>query len=583
MAIIQSLRKHTNIEVVFYNIDFHRPSFEDVQLFFKKNKCNILAISAVVSTAYEYVKRIVNLIKTISPETIVIVGGNLAASAEILHKIAKVDYCVVGDGEKIIVELVNYLTDSGTKNISEIKGVSYIDKYGEFRFNGYGERISAEEIETPDYKILKDDGSLDYFISERVSERLDQSSLRVEKGKKIATVVMTKGCVARCTFCHRWEKGFRPLPNEKLKKHLEYLVNEHNVGFIQVADENFGSDKKGAHAIAEILGSLGLIWQVAGVRTSTVTPEDLLHWQRNGCLAVYYGIESGSQKMLDIMEKKTTVEQNISALKWTGEAKLNTIIQLIIGMPGEDDLTIEETINFLESVAPYIRLWENRAGSESLSINYAQALPGTPLYEFGRENGLIGKSLEEEEKYLLSISDTDAYSEDHFVNMTDQPLLKVLSWRKYMQARVDDIVFRHIHQEIEDIGITKIINYYFVFIVNIIYKKLLLISNNSKNNLFKNDYIRDSGYFNVNAGLKLAPLLRNKYTKRMLFPIIALYVIINQLLHGRILFSLRIIIEYIVYSLGYHNPKIRTPRDSLRKTVKISFNNNFDIELRKGR
>ena len=312
----------------------------------------------------------------------------------------------------------------------------------EFHFTGYGARPAADEIADPDYGILQEDGSFDYFVSPRVAERLFAYEDKVESGKRVATVVMTKGCVARCTFCHRWEKGFRTLRTHQLEAHIRDLVERHNVGFIQVADENFGSDKQAAVAIADMLGSMGLYWQVAGVRTSTVTKETLCHWKANGCLSVYYGIESGSQKMLDVMEKKTTVEQNINALRWTGEVGLNTIIQLIIGMPGENDQTIEETFEFLKAVAPHIRQWEGKTASDLISINYAQALPGTPLYEYGREVGLIGKDMDAEERYLLAISDTDAYKDDHFVNMTDQPMLKVLSWRKILQARLDEFHYR---------------------------------------------------------------------------------------------------------------------------------------------
>ena len=89
------------------------------------------------------------------------------------------------------------------------------------------------------------------------------------------------------------------------------------------------------------------------MRTRTVRKESLQHWKANGCIAVNYGIESGSEKMLKVMEKNATVEENINALKWTHEAGLGTIIQLVLGMPGESDETIRETIEFLKKVAPY--------------------------------------------------------------------------------------------------------------------------------------------------------------------------------------------------------------------------------------
>ena len=67
-----------------------------------------------------------------------------------------------------------------------------------------------------------------------------------------------------------------------------------------------------------------------------------------------------------------------------------------------------------------------------LSINYAQALPGTPLYEYARKKGLIGTGTLEEEKYLLMVSDKDAADEFNTLNFTDVPLIIAQSWRPYL-------------------------------------------------------------------------------------------------------------------------------------------------------
>jgi anaerobic magnesium-protoporphyrin IX monomethyl ester cyclase len=570
MAIIQSIRRHLQADVNFYNIDYHRPSLAEVRKYFEDTQCDVLGISAVVSTAYAYVKKLTAIVKSVSPKTIIVVGGNLAASAEILHRKCGVDYCVIGDGEKIIVDLLSHLwpAEDGCTDVHGVQGITFL-KDGEFHFTGYGARPAADEIADPDYGILQEDDSFDYFVSPRVAERLFAYEDKVEIGKRVATVVMTKGCVARCTFCHRWEKGFRTLRTHQLEAHIRDLVEHHNVGFIQVADENFGSDKQAAVAIADMLGSMGLYWQVAGVRTSTVTREALSHWKANGCLSVYYGIESGSQKMLDVMEKKTTVEQNINALKWTGEVGLNTIIQLIIGMPGENDQTIEETFEFLKTVAPHIRQWEGKTASDLISINYAQALPGTPLYEYGREAGLIGKDIDGEERYLLAISDTDAYKDDHFVNMTDQPMLKVLSWRKILQARLDHFHYRSMTVGDIGMGVGHIIGYFFGVFLNRMRKKMFFVRNAQFAGELKRDFVRDSGYFNVNSGLKFTPLLLNRRTAHLLFPAVASYIVAGQLVK-RPAFAVRIVAEYFGVQFGWRRPKVASPAHSLRKIVRIA-------------
>ena len=164
------------------------------------------------------------------------------------------------------------------------------------------------------------------------------------------------------------------------------LKNKYKVKYLMLGDENFGSNKNETIELVKAMGSLGFVWHAGGVRAYTVDLEMLKFWKRNGCTIVVYGIESGSPTMLKVMEKKISRDQNIKALKWTYEAGLATIVQLVIGMPGETDETINETVDFLIETLPYYPDSLRKQVTYSVSINYAQALPGTPLYEYAREH-----------------------------------------------------------------------------------------------------------------------------------------------------------------------------------------------------
>jgi len=512
MAIIQSLRK-IEINAEFYNIDYFRYSHKEIEKYFEKQQFDVVGISSVVSTAYSYTKYLSKLIRRVSPETLIMVGGNLAASSEILLNKCEVDCCVIGDGECIIRELMPVLKEKPLNNDSlrNTKGIAFLDEQNNFCFTGFGVKPSAEEIEIPDYNILKEDGSFDHYVPIVSNEKGSQNEVQkhggehIKPGKRVATVITTKGCVARCTFCHRFEQGFRALPVKQLTEHLHYLMSNYNVGFIQVSDENFGSDRKVAWEVAKIFGELGLKWAAGGVRTRTVSKESLQHWKDNGCEKVDYGIESGSPKMLKIMEKNLGLEENINALKWTGEAELSTTIQLVLGMPGEDDDTIFETLDFLKKISPYIKKWKGGAPSQSLSINYAQALPGTPLYEYARQHGLIGSTIDAEEEYLIKISNIDAYSQDHFVNLTGLPLLKVLLWRHLMIGYLDAYHYPSQSGGKSKLTLLEVTGYYAKLAINKLYR--LLGSGPSTNQ------IRDSGYFNLSRGIKYSVLLLNPMTK----------------------------------------------------------------------
>lgn len=602
LAIIQSLRR-IGEQVKFFNIDYFRNNNEEVRKYFEENQFDVVGISAVVSTAYAYTRHLSALIRSVSPHTLIVVGGNLAASAEILLRKTEVDFCVVGDGEIIIQNLVRALCEKPLNydRLRATKGICFLDENGKFEFTGFGSKPAAEDVEWPDYDILEVDGSLPYFISDQIDDRFDGHDGAIKPGDKLATVVMTKGCVARCTFCHRWEKGFRARPVDQVVDHIKYLKERYNVRFVDVADENFGSDREIAWELATKLHELGIVWRCAGVRTRTVTKESLLHWKANGCISVIYGIESGSPTMLSVMEKNATLDENINALKWTYEAGLGTVIQLVLGMPGETDKTIQETIDFLKHVSAYQLFWGNHAPSEMISINYAQALPGTPLYEWAREHGYIGRTMGDEENYLIRISDIDAYKEDHFINYTGLPLLKVLMWRPLILAELDAYYFRH--KGAPDLSLWQVFKYYFGLVADRVGRRMgfrvpaiavhaaLALDGFQRTRGEGGDkpynYITDSGFFNIHANLKFAPLLLNGTTRAAFYPLLAIAIAFwrgHSPLH-----ALQLIGKHIFWSLTRRfrqGPVL--PDRSLRKVVAITRlkdkpNDDKMIPLRLGR
>ena len=561
MAIIQSLRK-IRVNADFFNIDYFRYSHEEIEAYFKKYQFDVVGISAVVSTAYLYTKYLSKLIREVSPNTLIIVGGNLGASAEILLRKCEVDFCVIGDGENIIRELIPVLGEKPLdyNRLMETKGIAFLDEQKNFCFTGFGVKPSAEEIEFPDYNILESDGSLSFFIP-KVSDSTKSRGFGGEQlapGKRTTTVITAKGCVARCTFCHRFEQGFRTISADEVTDHLRHLMSKYDVGYITVGDENFGSDQKITRELVKKFAELGLKWRAAGVRTRTTTKEMLQYWKDNGCTEVIYGIESGSPKMLEVMEKNLTLEHNTMALKWTGEVGLYTTLQLVIGMPGENDDTIFETIEFLKEVAPYIKKWESAPPSQSISINYAQALPGTPLYEFAREHGLIGMNIDDEEQYLINISDIDAYSEDHFVNLTGLPLLKVLIWRPIITSHLDAHQYRAQNGPESGFTFIQVVFYYVTKAGDKLYRLLR-----------KRPYPKEdtSGYFNISYGLKYAPLLLNPVTKKVFYPLLACAILIRHI--KKPIFTIRLLLEYIRWYLMGDSSMIVKTCKSLRKIVSI--------------
>jgi anaerobic magnesium-protoporphyrin IX monomethyl ester cyclase len=434
MAITRYMRENGYEDTEFYNIDSNRPSFEETIAHIVASKPDVLGISAVVSTAYEYTKRLALAVKSACPETIIVVGGNLAASSEVLLRMAGVDLCVVGEGEKVFHDIARRAET--TRNITEfidIPGLVVLDKDGNLINTGYPTALGKDEIFDVDWGILEESSDINLFVAD-LRDHQDLTAKfthdprfasRQKLGQRFVLLPASKGCVAKCTFCHRWDKGIRYVPSNLVIDRIIELRDRFNVGFLSIADENFGTDRRWLKDFCAQIKSLDMLWWVAGMRVNCISPEQITMMKDAGCIGILYGMETGSAKILQIMEKKTTVEDNINAMRWTVGAGVATVVQLVLGMPGESPETVSETIQFCQTA---MTLDKNQNPNE-LSINYAQALPGTPLYEYGRHKELIGQTLEDEEGYLLSISDKDAHDEITTVNFTDYPALEHQSWR----------------------------------------------------------------------------------------------------------------------------------------------------------
>jgi len=432
LSVITSLKRAGFTNAHFYNADLLRPTFNEIIDYIKKEQPDIFGISAVVSTAYAYTKKLSLAVKEALPQTTVIMGGNLGASAEVILKKTAVEYLCTGEGEKTAVAFVNrWLTAEKKSDFTDIEGLAFLDEKEELVIAPYPTPIAAEEVYDIDWSILEELDQMSYYVKAFDSARIEiyfpDDPRKFEshrQGKTFAILSASKGCVARCTFCHRWDKGIRYIPVPIVMQRIDYLIEKHNVGFMSFGDENFGTDKQWLEQFLEEMKKRNLLWRVSGMRVNCIDPEWIGKMKDAGCTSILYGMESGSQKILDVMEKVTTAEQNRNTVQWMAESKMFTIIQLVIGMPGETPETIKEsgnlTCHFVEQ-SPEI-------DPNNLSVNFSQALPGTPLYETARRRGFIGPTLEDEEEYLIRISDRDARDGETYINFTDYPKLYLEKW-----------------------------------------------------------------------------------------------------------------------------------------------------------
>ena len=427
----------------FYDIDMLYPSDEEVEKYFIDNPQDVVGLSAVTSTTYLQVKRLSRIIKKINKKTLIVVGGYMTAAANtILNKIEGADICVVGNGEIAWVGILDYMKEHlaekrdrfDFEKLSKIKGLVYIEDE-KVKFTGYGQTLAGCHLIPPDFEWLKsglngDDEALkNYFRPYHKIEEaiMDPRSFEKERKPNAVSIFTSKGCVAKCTFCQRGSKGYDVYDLDKFDKYLTILKEKYNVGFLMVTDENFGSNRKYTHQLTELFHKHNMLWHANGVRCTSVTKEDLIHYQKNGCISLKFGIESGSQTMLDVMEKKFTTEDIKKAIFGCAEIGLHTtLLGFMIAMPGETEQTIKESAELAGELDAKVKVPPKYIWGHN-DIPYAMPLVGTPLYEYGKQIGLIGSKIEDEEEYLKMTSNVGVFKR-YYLNFNGAPIKEVLFW-----------------------------------------------------------------------------------------------------------------------------------------------------------
>lgn len=190
-------------------------------------------------------------------------------------------------------------------------------------------------------------------------------------GKPFTIMYTSKGCPFRCSFCTVAGTAWRPRSAEKILEELKFLKQKYKVRTLSFFDETFTLDRKRVEKICKILieEDLHIHWY-CNTRAHLVDRDLLFLMRKAGCTGISYGIESGSQKILDYCDKNLKVEQGKNAIRWAKEAGIKTFCSFILGLPGENWTTISETFRFVEETLP-----------TSAQFNVAVPYPGTRLFE----------------------------------------------------------------------------------------------------------------------------------------------------------------------------------------------------------
>lgn len=355
--------------------DYHKVKIYDRNLilddihfldFLKTYKPDIIGINSITSKMLLDLMHVGKLIKKNFPSITIVVGGvHATVEPDSLLEKSYIDWVIRGEGELAFLEFCNTF-DENPENLKNLKNVNK---------NPLRPFVDMDKLKLPNYNLID------------------------VKKYGLFYINMSRGCPGNCSFCYSprmWRIDDKPCIRcytlDRTKELFKKLVEEHGMKVFSVVDDNFIPMKSRAIEICKFLERYDLNFWCLG-RADYINDEILKSLKKAGCHTIQAGLESGNQRVLDFLNKRITIEKNIEAIKCCKRNGIFLDGSFMIGITTETEDEMDDTIKVIKTYNPDV-----------VNINIFNPLPGTPIFEYCIEKGLIKKpkNLEEWAEWVTS-------------------------------------------------------------------------------------------------------------------------------------------------------------------------------------
>lgn len=312
------------------------------------------------SAAYNECLEMAKAVKETLPSCKVVVGGwHPSYEPESMLQQPEIDYVIMGEGEYAMGALVTFILKGENDKVISIPGVAY---------------RQADGMAVNSEKFINDLDVIPFPARHLLPMHLYDRTIAFLGAKPVDTVNVVRGCPYNCAYCETrklWGQTCRTFSPSRVVAELEHLASTYGTKGVYFVGDNFTIRKKETAEICELMrkNKLDLEW-VCDTRVDLVS-RDLLRTMRTaGCRTVWFGVESGSPRILEKLNKGISLDQALRAFKLCREEGLQTSCSFILGVPGERVSDMEATLRFAKQLNP-----------DWCQFNIFIACPGSSLYE----------------------------------------------------------------------------------------------------------------------------------------------------------------------------------------------------------
>lgn len=380
-------------------------------------KPDLIGVSGII-TAFRFIKHLVVDLKRAFPMIPVVVGGHVVLdNQELLLRLTGCDYTVTGFGERPLAYLVEYL--EGKRDIGSVAGLSYL-KDGEVVHNAAYHFDDIDSIPLPAYHQI----DMEYYVTvTKTNAKLEAYLAKTGKPDapmRSAGVIAARGCTDKCSFCiHEFgHRGFWVHSMDYVIDNIRFLYEKYNVRIFGLGEDLFLYKTRQAAELASLMNTnFPDAYFACSTRADYIVKQELADTLKDSnCFYLVYGFESGSNDMLNILNKRMTRDINIAAFKAISKTDITPACSFMVGTPGETKHTIKETIEAIKE-----------ANIIDSAVFFTTPYPGSRLFRWCIERGFIKDTA----SYLDSVSDRDAL--ELSINFTPYPNMIVKMMKTLVQ------------------------------------------------------------------------------------------------------------------------------------------------------
>jgi len=361
------LRESLGIQPVIIDCLAEGFGLDELRAIIEREKPDVAAFSVLTFNLLDCLAT-VEVVKEASPQTKICLGGfhvTIYPSETLANK--HIDYIVYGEGEITFSELIRTLAQGKItdQHLQPIDGLGFKDERGQMVMNAPRKPIAdIDTLPLPAHDLLD----------------INKYTFVLAAEGKVGSIQTSRGCPSKCIFCDIRMTKYRYRSEESVLAEIKFLKGMGIREFF-IIDDTFTINRNRVLRLCNLLikENLGIRYKISS-RIDRIDGEMLNSLARSGCYRIHYGLESGSQRILDYLQKEITVEQIERVCAETRKAGIDVFAYMMIGIPTETRDDMEQSFAMIKRIMP-----------DHVNYSICTPFPKTYLYEQNLREGKEGE------------------------------------------------------------------------------------------------------------------------------------------------------------------------------------------------